>query len=382
MDECIRAGSIFIACISSICILCISCRNQTPAAKSSTTVIDSIKIETGRVASSGDTILLHSYYLSTDYPCDGENLVMGYNYREHCLDVFTDSHVVEKIQLEQHGRDAIPGRLKALNATSKDSIWIFDGIAICLINSEGKVIYKHKDNDFIFLDSNYAMHTSTIGWYGNDILMYPVDINGKFIIRCVSASAKSIVKEFMLDYPKCNSMGRNSYADMKCPNVSYANNQIIYNYPYDSSIMTIDINTEEKKEYRVGSKYAADSLEPFKGTNDIEQWQEYDWGHPHYYEVCYIPHLDVYVRAMVGGVSFQEHNDRSSIVDARVLYLSFIDKDFKLVSEYQLPAKRYNNFHGLCVRSNGIVIFVDNMLSEIHQEELVYDMVTPVCKIQ
>lgn len=79
-----------------------------------------------------------------------------------------------------------------------------------------------------------------------------------------------------LDLPDCNKDGSNSYADMKHPNVTFANNKVIYNYPYDSGIHTIDLAIGERHAYNVDSGFAENSLKPYKGDKAMVNWLGYD----------------------------------------------------------------------------------------------------------
>lgn len=341
--------------------------------------IDSLQISSKYISSTDSILLLQSYYLSCSYPYTDSLAIMGYNIKTHALDIFSASKQVDMIQLEHHGENAIIGRPVSITPISKDSIWIYDKIAFYLINSKGKVLHKHKEDKTIFLDSNYAMHTAHIGWYDNDILLYPVDNNGRFLIEYYSLAKNKVVKEVSLDFPDYNNNGKNSYADMKYPNVTFANNKVIYNYPYDSSIRTIDLSTGEKQEYQVNSMFAENRIKPYKGTNSIEDWLNYAWSNAHFYEVSYIPQLNLYVRFMLDGIDVGKHKDKQTIVDARKLYIAFMDKDFNLMGEFPLKEKKYSNFHGWCILPNAIVIYIDNLLGKAH-DDLIFDIITPIAK--
>lgn len=353
----------------------VSCNGKTDASQL-TAKMDSVDITPYGVSISDSMILLQSYYLSTSYADEGKDVVIGYNYKEHSLDLFSDSTAVGKILLERHGVNAVQGRPVALTALSKDSIWIYDGVAFCLIDGNGKMLRKHKDDRLVFLDTNYAMQTACMGWHNGDMLLYPIDKDGKFYVEYYSVSKGEIVKEVELDFPECNENGSKSYADMKYPNVTYANNLIIYNYPYSSSVMTIDMDTEKRSVYNVGSEYADDKLSPYKEAKSMQEWLHYDWANTHFYEVMYLPGLEMYVRPMLGGVDIKDYKDESTVVDARKLYLAFMDKQFKLLGEVCLKEKTYNNFHGWCPLKGSIAIFQDNLLGKQH-ENLEYDKMKP-----
>ena len=342
--------------------------------------IDSLSIETKHVLSKDSIFPLQTYYLSCPYYSSVDSFaILGLNSKMHALDIFTSSSIADRIQLEHHGENGILRRPISVYTISKDSIWIYDQIAFYLINSKGKVLHKYTEPKVVFLDSNYAMNTATMGWYDNDILLYPVDCNGKYFIEYYSLKQKKVVKEVPLDFPDCNKDGENSYGDMKYPNVTFACNKIIYNYPYDSSIRTIDVSTGDKKLFEVQSQFVENSLTPYHGAKKTEDWLNYDWSNVHFYEVSYMPQLNLYVRFVLDGINTDNYKDKNTVVDARKLYITFMDNNFEVIGEFPLAEKRYSNFHGWCVLPNAIVIYVDNLLGNF-QENLTLDIIRPILK--
>lgn len=332
-----------------------------------------------RIMSSPDSILLlHSYYLSSAYLKDEENTFVGYNDRENSLDVIHDSTFVDRIRLERHGKNGIAGRIISILPINRDSIFLFDLAAFYLIDRQGNVLHKHREKKIVFLDCNYAMHTAMMGWYGDDILLYPIDDNGKYKVMHYSIKDRKVVNETELDFPTCNPDGKKSYADMKYPNVTFNGNKIIYNYPYDSDVRTIDLRTGERMVYSCETPFAPKHLDAYdKKNGNFEDWLEYDWANVHFFEVFYLPKSRLYARLMLGGIKIKEYKDRETIVDARTLYLTILDEDFNVLSHHQLQDKRYNNFHGWCMLSGSIAIFVDNLLGKDY-DVLDYDEIIPV----
>lgn len=190
-------------------------------------------------------------------------------------------------------------------------------------------------------------------------------------------SRDKISQEVSLDLPDCNKDGSNSYADMKYPNVTFANNKVIYNYPYDSGIHTIDLATGERHAYNVDSGFAENSLKPYKGDKSMENWLGYDWSNPHFYEASYMPQTGLHARFMLGGIDTVKYKDRQTIVDAKRLYVAFLDRDFNLVGEFALKENRYSNFNGLCVLPNAIIIYDENLLGQV-QDNLAFDVIAQI----
>ena len=365
-----------LAAFTSYKTLMFSC-NKSGTTDKNTSIIDSLEISSKYIQPVDSIQFLQSYNLSCSYPCGDSLAIMGYNYRTHALDIFSDSTLLNKIQLEHHGENGILGRPTAIMPITRDSIWIYDQVAFYLIDSQGKLLYKFKEGRSVFLNANYAMQTAVMGWYDNDCLLYPVDVNGRYFVEYYSLKQKKIVKEVELDGAVCNRNGKNSYGYMTYPNVSFANNKIIYNYPYESNIQTIELSTGEKQEYKAESKFTDNTINPYKGSINSVEMLEYAWNNVHFFDVAYIPQVELYVRFILDGIDVKKHKDRDSVVDARKLYVSFMDKDFNVVGEFPLKEKRYSNFHGWCVFPQGIIVYVDNLLGEA-QDNLVFDIITPM----
>ena len=342
--------------------------------------VDSLQVSSKRVAPADSIILEQSYNLSCPYPYGGGYAIMGYNAQAHAhaLEIFTDSATVGRIQFDHHGENAVIGRASAITAISMDSIWLYDCFAFYLIDSKGRVLHKHKDDRQIFLDANYAMQTASMGWYGGNVLLYPVDVKGKFSLEYYSLKDKRVIKETPLNFPDCNKNGKNLYADMKYPNVSFSDGKVIYNYPYDSDIMTINLASGERRKYKAPSRFADASLKPYKGSGNMQAWLNYDWSNAHFFEVEYLPNLGLYARFMLGGINVGKYNDRNSVVDARKLYVSFLDAGFNIVGEFLLKEKRYSNFHGWCAMPDALAVYIDNLLDNEVCEDLVFDKIAPI----
>ena len=118
--------------------------NKSGTTDKNTSIIDSLEISSKYIQPVDSIQFLQSYNLSCSYPCGDSLAIMGYNYRTHALDIFSDSTLLNKIQLEHHGENGILGRPTAIMPITRDSIWIYDQVAFYLIDSQGKLLYKFK----------------------------------------------------------------------------------------------------------------------------------------------------------------------------------------------------------------------------------------------
>lgn len=126
--------------------------NKSGTTDNNTSIIDSLEISSKYIQPVDSIQFLQSYNLSCSYPCGDSLAIMGYNYRTHALDIFSDSTLLNKIQLEHHGENGILGRPTAIMPITRDSIWIYDQVAFYLIDSQGKLLYKFKEDRSVFLE--------------------------------------------------------------------------------------------------------------------------------------------------------------------------------------------------------------------------------------
>ncbi|WP_252217102.1 hypothetical protein, partial [Clostridium sp. CMCC3677] len=71
--------------------------------------------------------------------------------------------------------------------------------------------------------------------------------------------------------------------------------------------------------------------------------------------------------------------DPGKLNAGRKLLLTLFNRDFEIVNELELPSRRYSYYTGWCALDEGILIFVDNILSGSDaSEELIFDVYRPV----
>lgn len=343
--------------------------------------IESYSVSNYVVSPVSDTILLfQSYSLSMPFVKEGKNRIMVYDDRQHALDVFCDSDFLYRIHLQRHGNNAIKGKVQSFMPISEDSVWIYDRVAFYLINRSGKVLCEHKDEDDVILGSNYAMHTAHMGWQDNGVLLYPTrDDNLSIKVKFYDSRKDEVIDEVNLSYPACNPKGDKKYPYMDFPNVTFSPNRIIYNFPYEDNIHVIDLSTAENQEYAILSEYSDGVLPLYNKGKTFTDYMQYNWGNKHFYEVSYLRDLNIYVRPMLGASDLEQYGNAESVVDVRKLYLTFLDDRFNTIGEMELKEHRYSNFHGWCALTDGVAVYVDNLLGG-HHEELVYDVIKPVLK--
>ena len=122
-----------------LCLL--SCNGNNSGTSKSVDEPEVVEVSIDSVSVAGDTSKLHlQSYNPTSY-LDQNRSVYGYNYKRHGLDVIDMAglKIDRFIPFEHHGPDAVNMQVAGLKALSPDTIAIYDGIAVCLIDSMGKV---------------------------------------------------------------------------------------------------------------------------------------------------------------------------------------------------------------------------------------------------
>lgn len=336
-------------------------------------------------------LLLKEYYLSTSYFNDTTTIVVAYNYKEHALD-FLDlkSKTTFQTKLEGNGPSGI-SRLYGLFFHNPDSIWLYDETKqIYLINQKGNLINKLSINNDTstenIIATNYAI--------SNAKLFYNKKRKSLFytIKDTSSGNSKFIVKEVFLDnYTKPiqydlspslvePSITNISYCNKENPNVTFTNDRILYNYPIEANIYTIDIHTGKRNIFGAQSKYTENYVHKNTLSNDYSSYEKHGIENVHFNEVMYMPALDMYCRLQLGATEFDAKKDLGELYNSKDIYLMVFNNKFEVINELKLPSKRYSYFTAWCALNNGILIFVNNLFfnPDKFDETIVFDKYTPM----
>lgn len=344
---------------------------------------DSLSILTEHVqVSSTDLLELKSYYVTSFIDFDSIKGIMAYNYRLHSLDLINlqGECRISSIPLQREGPNGIPGRVCSICPVSKDSIWVYDGIAMYLMDSMGGIRDKisFENNGDIHINTNYAMCTAHFFFNKEHAsLLYLVDC-GSFIIEEYDIRKRCVLKSYSLSNSVVNPKRKLIYGDMDIPNISFAEDKIVYNYPYESRIYLLDLISGEQSVLDAESIYtpnvAHDCL-----SNGSSAWERHRIENIHFFDVMYLPKIQTFVRLHTSGVAFDSTKSVLSLLDSKNLYMSVFDKDFQFMGEVKLSDKQYNLFTGWCALEDALLLFDDNSLADlIDYERLSMDILAPV----
>ncbi|GAE82046.1 hypothetical protein [Bacteroides reticulotermitis] len=331
---------------------------------------------------------LKSYYLSSPTHLDSMDILIGYNYRLHSLDyIDLRTKRITQTQLSSDGPDALT-RLSGIYAHTLDSVWLSDeSQSIFLVDSTGTIkktvsLRKHlKETEQLLINTNYAMYTSHL--YYNAVrqsLMFLVkDLSSNsFGIKEVFVDSERSAITYELSPSKIVPDISEGYTYMDAPNVNFVGENIIYNYPIESSIYTLNILTNENKVITAKSRYTSNLVEKFTLAEDYAALERHRIENPHFYDVMYIPSVKMYARLHIDKLEFDANRDLEKLINDRDLYLMLFNEAFEVVCEVKLAKHRYSYYTGWNVLSDGIALFVDNALDEQNTtDDLRMDLVFP-----
>lgn len=332
--------------------------------------VDSLIVEEHTISFQDEWLGLQSYSCTTHWKTDSVDYIVGYNHFEHALDCFdvTNGEMVRSIPLHREGVDGVVDKICSMFPFSDDFIWVYDHVHFYLLDSDGEVHQKIAWNEYdsVIIEANHAMHTAQFVYNQMSAsLLFPIRKNDRFYIYEWSLETEEVINEYLLFPSVYNLKGDKKFANMDAPNVKFLNDKVVYNYPYESTIYTLDLKTGEQLMYGGASQYTANVADECSDWNDYSKWERHGITNTHFYDVMYMPDLNLYVRLHLGGVDIDTNKSLSELGDSRVLYLMLFDHEFNIVGEYKLKEKTYNYFTGWCTLSNGLLIFKDNALSEL-----------------
>jgi len=361
-----------------------SCMEQKSQNKIKNNIVE---VEVEEISFPPQTVLqLKSYYLSSAVHTDSADFLIGYNYRLHSLDYMNlQSKEVTQTILSDEGPDAVIS-LTGLYANSLDSIWMSDeSERVFLLDNAGQIkttvnLKEYlQDTEQLLINTNHAMFTSHL--YYNEIrqsLMFLVKkmASQTFVVRELFLDKGKDAIDYELEPSRIIPDITSGYAFINAPNVNFTTTDIIYNYPFESSVYTLDIQTGERKYVPAQSQYTENIVERVEPGTDYSTIEKCRIQNPHFFDVMYIPKLKKYVRLHLGGVDFDEKRGRDELMNDRILYLMIFDEKMKVLGESKLLEHRYNNFTGWSVSYNGVALFVDNILDEEDDtEDLAIDVI-------
>ena len=368
-----------------LCMTLVSCTGQRTGKEDDNN--DGVTIEVEEIKFPPQDILqLKSYYMSSSVHVDSTDYLIGYNYRSHSLDCMNlKSKSVTQIILPGDGHDAIV-RLSGIYVQSLDSVWISDeSERAFLIDSAGTIkrtidLKKYlEEQEQLLINTNYAMFTSHLFYSSpRHSLMFLVKntASDTFIVKEIFMDKDDKMATYRLSPSKIIPDMSKGYAYINFPNVNFVGENIVYNYPVESSIYTLNMRTNERKYILADSRYTSNIIEKCTTTGDYATLEKHWLEPPHFYDVMYLPKYKIYARLHADKVDFDEKKGVEKLINERDLYLMLFDEHMEKIGEMKLSNCRYSPFTSWNATYGGIAFFVDNILDEKNDtDDLTIDMI-------
>lgn len=367
-------------------VVLVSCTGQKSGRKIDN---DKVTIEVEEILFPPQNVLqLKSYYLSSPIHTDSLDVLVGYNYRLHSLDYINlNSKLVTQVMLSNDGPNAI-ARISGIYAHTLDSVWVFDeSERVFLIDSMGDVkntlnLRRYlEDDEQMLIITNHAMFSShlhynqtrrSLMFLVKNLSLKTFKVKEVFIDKGNEGSAYKLLPSKII--PDLSE----GYTYMDAPNVNFVGENIIYNYPVESSIYTLNINTNERKVIEADSRYTSNIVEKCTAGKEYSVLEKHRIENPHFYDVMYLSKFNIYARLHLDKVEFDAKKEIGTLINERDLYLMLFDENLEIICEVKLLDHRYNYFTGWNATSGGITLFVDNILDEKNvTDDLIIDLISP-----
>ena len=166
--------------------------------------------------------------------------------------------------------------------------------------------------------------------------------------------------------------GRN-YGWKQFPNVSYTLDKVVYNFPINSNIYSIDINTKEEKSYGGRSKYTSNLVSELEMPYDVPAAYKHLLENVHFFELQYDNWRDVYYRLHLGNIECGRKTDFMNLYPTKNLYLTTFNSAFEIINEMDLGEGQYDYWNYWGIMKDGFFI-VKNLLSSDDENIFQFDI--------
>lgn len=366
----------------SLLIILFSCNNDNSiiSNKMSSRNITELDITSSSIELTEE--YLNNYYTQTAFSNDGVDYMVAYNHKTHHIDLFNlTTKEKHTIQLHTEGQSAIPQRVDALYANTPNAIWIYAMGSVYLLNNEGEIDKKYNlpvdEGEHIINNANYSNATIKLDYdaKSNSLRYVTVDMSDKsyFYINEFDLETET-VKKTGLPYTEVEKGISEKFGWMQHPNVTYRNNRVIYNFPFNSNIYTLNLDTQEMDSFGGKSKFTKNTTSE-TDLASMDNWFKHTVENVHFYEVNYDTHKDCYYRLHSEGVDFNSNVEMGELLKTKRLYLTIFDGDLKVINEFQLAKDKYP-LSGGDVLLGGLFLINDSSGKEAEQYELLeYDVI-------
>lgn len=303
--------------------------------------IDTLNIEL-------DSISLDVYEQGTCiFEYNNSILFAGYNKHSHSIDWFDliAQRIINHTFLERQGPNQIIGDIHGLFIHNMDSIFINDGLYLSIIDVDGKLKLKIR-NEFptefgmASLTNSatsklyfYAKNNSIIGkaFIGTSkqldktplFLMYNLKNNNCELIF-------SPISEYYMKYS-----GFNEWI-----NVTYKGDSILYTFTSGPDIYIYDLRTNSGTILNQKSNLSKNKMSSIYYDDPEALWKHYI-ENPRFFQLNYLPESKVYFRLHWKESQYKISNDQFITPYDKTIIISIFNEELSCIGEFELPLNTY-----------------------------------------
>jgi len=339
-----------------------------------------------------DELFLRDYNMISSLSNNRLDIIVAYNYRTHALDLFSpQTNYLTQVKLDEEGGNGILPNIEGLYFHTLDSIWIYNRGIIYLTDTAGIVQERIDIGDLqheeIIIDANFSI--SRVNLYYNKkrkSLLYTTRViqqKGKPLFQVYEYFLNDKnVKKHALSGSDYDSDIMLLYGWKNAPNVTFSDDYIIYNYPIESNIYTLNLNDNSKKTFGGKSKYTKNSVHKLSKNTDFDDAERHKIENVHFFEITYNHVLDLYFRLHVDRNDYLKNENTFVQFNKKNMYLMVFNNKFEVIYENQLSSNRYSIINSWCIVNNGFLMLVNNHFfnAEIDEDVIVFDILEPNIK--
>lgn len=183
------------------------------------------------------------------------------------------------------------------------------------------------------VETNFSMATIKLFYHPQRhsvfyLTVTPTEESATYIVYEYSLNS-STFKAFELKGSETEKFAGKRFGFKQFPNVTYTDQDILYNFPISSNIYRIDIETGKETAFGGKSRYTPNLASELAMPYDMKR----------------------------------------TLCDGKELYLTSFDKNFRITSETKLENNIYTHYNSWGVIENGLFITKDNLLNEDQEFE-------------
>lgn len=304
---------------------------------------------------------------------NNEEVLFAYNNSMHSLDIFNpNDKSVSHIQLEAEGTNGILNNVSGIHIHKRDSIWLYSQGFLYLADSRGKVSkavqLPFPTGGFTWVETNFSMATSKLFYHPTrESIFYltvtPTKDSADYLVYEYSIKTDSF-KTYPLKGGILEKKAGKNFGWMQFPNVTYTQNDILYNFPINSNIYKINIETGKESSFGGQSKYTSNTSSELCMPYSFQDADKHLIENVHFFEIQYEPQKDIYYRLHLDKAVFSTNTQSNLLYDSKDLYLTIFNKNFEIIYENKLDNKTYSYHNSWGILNNKLFINKDNILND------------------